>query len=183
MVYYKLSIKVMNIFAALCAILISGCSTSSPKVPGDLQESFQQLVGIEDINKSLQVIAEISDNKIMHFGSQIHTVIKNASNQLILIRAPEGIRLFIINDGKWLEINDNNEYFGDGEGAVLYPSGPLELRGRKSTWVSPVLKPGTVISDPDSNIVLRILILGEQISDDKKTGLPIGAYTDVYLVP
>jgi len=83
--------------------------------------------------------------EVLHLGSEIHVVINNASNRQITVRAPEGIKLFIVNNGKWLEVNDNNEYFGDGEGAVLYPPGPLELRDRKSTWIRPVLKPDTLI--------------------------------------
>jgi hypothetical protein len=131
MVHIKPLFRTISIFVALFVFFISGCSTSSPKVPGSLQESFQQLVTTDDMNKSLRVTAEISGKEELHFGSEIHVVIKNTSNQQILVRVPEGIKLFIINDGKWLEINDNNEYFGDSEGAVLYPPGFFELRDLK----------------------------------------------------
>jgi hypothetical protein len=170
-------------FVILLVILISGCSTNSPNVSSDLQEAFQQKMALEEINTKLRVTVDSSDNKNLRFGSVIHVVIENFSDQNILIPEPSGIKMFIINDGEWLEINNNAEYYGNSEGPVLYPYGSNELRYRTSTGVSPVLKPDTVISDPNSNIILRILIMGEQISDSKKTGITTGAYTDVYLTP
>jgi hypothetical protein len=179
----KIAIRLITGSIVLLTILISGCSTNSPNVTRDMQESFQKLVAINEMNKDLRVTTDISDNNNLHIGSVIHLVIENLSDQPILIPEPSGIKLFIINDGEWSEINNNAEYYGNSEGPVLYPHEPSELRYRTSTGVSPVLKPGTKISDKGSKIVLRILIIGEMLMNGEKTGIPVGAYTDVYLTP
>ena len=173
--------KITILFSAFITLIVIGCSTDSPKIPSGLQEAFQQQIAIKDMNKSLMVTAETLRNEPLHFGSQIHVIIKNVSDQQVRIRAPEGIKLFIINDGKWFEVNDNNEYFGDVTGAILFPTGPQELRDRKSTWVSPILQPGIKIAE--ANTILRILIIGETVSSDSNTGIPVAAYTDVSLTP
>ena len=83
-----------------------------------------------------------------------------------------------IKNNKWVEIMNSNEYSGNG--SILFPKG-IQLGDRISTGIRPVLGPN--IKDEGHQEILRIVIIGELISDGKKTGISAGAYTDVFVNP
>lgn len=165
----------------LTIMVSSGCWVDQPKVSEDLQESFQRLINVDDMNDSLRVSVDRANLQAFRFDTDIHVVIENLSDQQILIPEPEGIRLFMIRDNKWVKIDDATVYYGESRGPILYPAGPTELRNRTSTWIHPILKSG--LEETTKLELLRIVIIGELMSDGRPTGIPVAAYTDVFISP
>lgn len=169
-------IRKIFLFFLLAAILCS-CIPVRPKVSESLETSFRELMLVDDINKSFQIYIDSTDRESMKFGSDIHVVIKNLSNQQIFFPVGYGIRLFIIRDSEWVEILNKNKYYGDG--SFLRPKGIQELGDRISTGVRPILP--SQIGFEDDQEILRIVMIGELMSDEEKTGIPVGAYTDIFV--
>lgn len=164
----------------LVMVTVCSCSPVQPSVSNDLEISFRELISIDDINKSFQIHAESIEQRNLKFESDIQVVLENLSNQQIFFPVGYGIRLFIIRDNAWIEIQNKNEYYG--EGSLLRPKGEQELGDRISTGVRPILPPQ--IEDENHQEVLRIVIIGELIKDDDgRIGVPVGAYTDVFINP
>jgi len=171
-------IKIVVISIVLLEVIGYGCSNSEPKISRDLQESFKNQVPVNDMNKSFCIWVDSSNYAELKFGSDIYVVIENLSDQQIFFPLGYGTRLFIVRDNKWVEIMNKNEYYGNG--SILFPKG-IQLGYLISTGIRPIIGPN--IKYEGNQEILRIVIIGELISDGKKTGISAGAYTDVFVNP
>lgn len=161
----------------LIGTIFVGCTSFQLSVPNELEISFRKMILIEDMNDSIGIRKISSENA--KYGSDVKVSIENLSSQPIYFPLDFVIRLFIIRDNKWVEIQDKNQYYG--EGTMLHPQDQQESIGRVITWVRPVLPMG--ISSADNQDILRILITGEVqgIGVDNET--LVGAYADIIIHP
>ncbi|MFZ5909210.1 MAG: hypothetical protein ACOYYU_04270 [Chloroflexota bacterium] len=177
----KTFIRLAMIATSSLTLLGYGCTHNQPSISKDLQESFQKLIVIEDMNKSLLVSIDASEQRYIKFDTDIRIIIENLSDKKILIPEPDGIKLLIVRNNEWVEVNDATEYYGNSEGPVLFPSAPLELKSRTTTWIHPYLNPEFDYTKESET--LRVVIIGKIISDGEKTGELVSAYADVSIEP
>jgi hypothetical protein len=162
----------------LCAATAIGCSNSSLKTSASLETEFRNLVPVDDLNTSLRIQAKITDRTEFGARNSIRVEIENFSDERILVRQPEDIKLLLRSDDNWVEVENAVEYYG-GEGPILYPAVVDPLRNRTLTSVRPVL--GSEPGDGTTKQLLRIVIIGEILSDVGRTGSLVAAYTDLIL--
>ena len=174
----KTHIKIVVIYIVLLEVIGYGCSSNKPKISSELQEYFKNQVPVRDLNKNFCIWVDSSNQADINFGSDMNVVIENLSDQQIFFPLGYGTRLFIVRNNKWVEIMNSNEYYGNG--SILFQKG-IQLGDRISTGIRPVLGPN--IKDEGHQEILRIVIIGELITDGKKTGISVGAYTDVLVNP
>ena len=168
---------ILWIFCWIGMTIIIGCTSVRPRLSKELESSFQKTISVEDLNESIRV--RPASQERAKYGSNIKIRIQNVSDQPIYFPLDFEMRLFIIRDNEWVEIQDNNQYYG--EGTLLHPKGQEESSGTITTWVRPVL-PLNFTSGNDKDI-LRIVIIGEKQNDNMEFGTPVGAYTDIVVYP
>ena len=167
---------VVSLLSAI--VMISGCLPSQPEVSKELEASFRSLVPIDDMNRSIRIRVDTEVQEDLKFGSDIHVVIDNLSDQQIYFPLGFGIRLFVVGNHAWIEAQDKNTSYGDG--SLLRARGKEEMASRISTWVRPIFP--SQLNEGQQEI-LRIVLVGELMADGKRTGVPVGAYTDVFVNP
>ena len=87
------------------ALVISICGCRPILMVSDTQEnSFQKIVAVENLNKYFQIYLDSANQENLKMGDDIIIAFRNLSNQEVLFSVGFGIRLFIINDNKWVEI-------------------------------------------------------------------------------
>jgi len=160
--------------AALC-----GCAPTQPRTTEYLDVSFRQLIAVDDMNKTFHLIVDKSSQENPKFGSDIQVRIENLSEQEVSFPVDLGIKLFIVRDNGWLEIQNNNKYYSIGPALILKRQ--QETGHRITTGIRPVLPPDA--KDARQQEILRIVAIGELISNGEKTGIPVGAYTDMFVNP
>jgi hypothetical protein len=175
-------IKTMVVIAILSQIIFS-CSSNQPNISNSLQDSFKEMIPINDINTHFHI--NIINNEKHKFGSDVNIVIENISDKPIYFSADAQkpfARIFVTRNNKWSEIQNKNLYFAltGGEGSILFPSGS-DQPNLFTTSVRPALGPN--VKDLGSREVVRILVSGELMSDGKKTGILTGAYVDLFMEP
>ena len=175
----------MNILAAIVilAVATSGCRGNRPDVPRNLDAAFRSMVSIEDLNRDLavRIIPDYQDKP--RVGSTITIAISNNSNEPIYFPIRSSIvRVFAIQDEKWMQIANTVEYYSlqGGDTSVLLPRSP-----ENSNTLTTLVQPKFPISEAPTNApeILRILIVGELRPDDQNAVLPVGAFTDVVVYP
>ena len=179
----KSSILKTMVVATIMLFIVCGCSSNRPSVSENLQNSFKEMIPINNINTQLQV--KIIDGEKHIFGSDVNLSIENISDKPIYFTTDAKkpfARVFIIRNNQWVEIENNYLYFSltGGDGSILSTSGS-DQPNLFTTWVHPML--GTNTKDSGSREVVRILVTGELMLDSKKTGIPAGAYVDLVMEP
>jgi hypothetical protein len=165
--------RILIIFLLLTTLL--GCYSRLDTVPNNMEEQFLTAVSVSNMNESLQLKAE-GDQESFHLGSKIPLLIYNESPYSIFFVGDAYLKLFIIKDGKWAEVKNELTYSGS---QVLSPKGTL-LLDQSNTWAKPALTEDEVNSD-QKDLPLRIVIIGEIIENDIRTGKLVGAYVDVFI--
>jgi hypothetical protein len=102
-----------------------------------------------------------------------------SSDQDIYFPVGYGIRLLIINNDKWIEVKNKDIYYGDG--SWLQTKRDQMLGARLATGVRPILPPDLL--NVGNQVILRIVIIGEIHSNNSNNGLPVGAFTDLFVTP
>ena len=125
------------------------------------------------MNELFQIYLDSPDEKNIKFGSVIKLLFRNVSGQEVFFPVGYRIKLFVIKNNKWIEIPNTVEYYG--EGSLLQTKSEQALGGRIGAWVRPVLPSEITTEDQE---ILRILVVGELLTNGEKTGIPIGAYID-----
>ncbi len=172
--------RLLVLFLAIgVTAIVYGCSSSQPKISETMNISFRELVAIDEMNEYFQISVDSQSQEKLEFGSDIKVVFVNRSDWEIYFPVGYGIRLFIIENDKWVEIDNNDEYYGDG--SLLRSVSEQGIGGRLVTWVRPVLP--TDLADEGNPEILRIVMVGELLSAGEKTGIPVGAYVDLFLAP
>lgn len=164
-------------FYLMLSIILAGCTSVRPNVPKELDISFQKIISIEDMNGSIRI--RQTSLETAKYGSNITVSIENLSNQPIFFPLNFGIRLFIIRDNEWIEIQDKNQYYG--EGTLLHSKNHEDYSGKVTTWIRPVLPPE--LKSDGNHDILRILVIGETQGGGIEQGVLVGAYYDVDVYP
>jgi hypothetical protein len=167
--------SILIISLLLTAVL--GCSTGPDRVPHTLDEEFLTTVSVINLNESLRLKVE-SDQESFQLGSKIPLLIYNESPFSIFFTGEEYLKLFMIKDGKWTEVKNELTYSGSQE---LSPKGTI-LLDQSNTWAKPALTKDEVRNDQKA-FPLRILIIGEIMENNIRTGKLVGAYVDVHVTP
>jgi hypothetical protein len=168
--------KIFLFFSLL--MILCACAPPQPKISESLEFSFREILAIEDVNNYFRIDVDHPEEGNFKSGSDIHVELYNLSDQQISFSI-NWVRLFIVNENEWTDIRNNNVCYG--EGALLRPKSDQELGARFSTWVRPVL-PSQIETEGKPEIV-RIVAIGELMSDGDTTGIPVAAYTDVFVSP
>lgn len=159
------------------AMALISCMSAKPGISDALDSEFDKFVEIKDLNKYFEVRLT-SGQEIYKFGTIIRIFLYNVSDEKILFPVGYGIRLFIVIDNEWLEIDNESNFSGE---AVTLPSISNQNMGaRLSFGVLPALPSDIEIQE---KAILRILIQGLLISDKSSSDVPVGAFVDVYVEP
>jgi hypothetical protein len=156
-----------------------------------MDEKFQAVVPLTDMNKSL-VITVDDDDKVFRLGSDIPIFYENKSSHFLFFDLADEnyTKLFMLRDIEWVEVKDG--ITGSGS-RVLSPQGP-PLLNLGTTWALPELD-DTIFKDNKTNILIRVMITGEIMEmdtyssdwqdheDEILTGELVAAYVDVYVSP
>ena len=150
-----------------------GCSSLPNTDTSDIQELLTADGSIRNLNDSLQVKVE-GDQKDFPLDSQITLLIYNESSHFLLFTGEYFVRLLTFNDGEWIEVANSLTYSGS---KTLSPKGTI-LLDQTSTWAKPQIT--EQIFKPDEKVLpLRIVVIGEILENDIRTGEFAAAYVDV----
>lgn len=172
----KLSLRGLICLVLCLPFLISSCSIKEQP----LSDSFLEISSVEAINQKLVITLQSNTSREIHVGTGVQLIIINETEDVLLIRKPDGIRLFISLSGDWMEISNNVNYFGDSDGQVLEPSNVNSLNSVASITINPMLDPSIKITD---NTPLRILVIAEKMMEGTPSGEQLASFLDLYLVP
>ena len=76
-------------------------------------------------------------------------------------------------------IGQKNQVTYYGDDSILSPK--VQLESEWLTGVRPILEPN--IENTGKHEIVSILIVGESMSAGEKTGIPVGAYVDLFMIP
>lgn len=155
-------------------LLLYGCGIGSPKVPDELQASFLDSINVTDMNSSIMM--EMDSSTPAKNNSELFLLLSNNSQESIIIPTKTDLfRLFIIIDDEWVEIQNKIQYFGAETvlGPVGNPTSSLRIA------VIPILP--EELQNQDEEMILRVLFIGEQESNDPNGKIPVGAFVDTYI--
>ncbi len=170
------------LFAVLLVIAILAWEQTRSPVSADMQKSFEELVSITNLNKDLRITnKEVEWDR---FGSDILIQYQNFGKKPIFMSIEEAslfVKIYSIKDNLWIEIKDNAKSItSDGEkGFVISPRGTIFESD--SIMVHPSFP--TVRFDPEKKEFIRVLIKGEYLDGDERTGVFVGTYVDLYVLP
>ena len=159
-------------------LLLSGCTNRQPRISTDNDISFKELVEIDDLNFTLTAKLLNPNGKSADFNSDIRILVENTSIEEVFLHADTSqtrIRVFILRENNWLEIQDAYVTYGDGN--VLNAKGQMVSEWR--AWVRPVNN--LSFGDSREREIVRVLVTGEMMSDGDLTGIPVGAYVDLFV--
>ncbi len=111
------------VFIFLVGLVISSCRINQSTITHSNELSFQQLYPFK-MNENILVKVEPSSQETFRYGSNIHIVIENKSEQEIFFPVGFGIKMFVVRNNNWVEVQDKNSYYGEGS---LLPSKSSEI--------------------------------------------------------
>lgn len=173
----KTTSQIIIFYIFSLAIVLLSCSSANSEISDTLDAKFTELVKNEELNKYFEVRL-VSGQEVYEIGTVIRIFLYNVSDEKILLPVGYGIRLFIVIDNEWIEI-DNKSIFS-GEAVTLPSISNQELGARLSFGVLPALSSGIEIHE---KIVLRILIQGTLMSSLDSENTSTGAFVDVFIEP
>ena len=139
------------------------------------------MVPLTDMNKSLEIAVArdvASNEQSFRLGSDIAVEVFNKSPHYISSDFNSQIKLLIYENNQWVEVKNDNTYSGN---MLLSPQGTL-LLDLQYTWVQPNLD-GSSLNSRNTKIPVRIVVIGEIMEGDTRTGKNVGAYVDVFVKP
>jgi hypothetical protein len=159
------------IITSLIALIMLSCT--SKQYPASPLPASSPDIGVPLDNKSLEVAAPQGWNSLATDGS-LFVMIRNASDQQILINQVSGIRIFAFAANKWVEVKNKATY------------SPVEVTIDPSPSYDPT-KLGETLVVPDlagypKASKIRIFIIGTLIGNQQNTP-EIASYVDVALNP
>jgi hypothetical protein len=173
----KTTSQIIIFYIFSLAIVLLSCSSAKSEISDTLDAKFTELVKNEELNKYFEVRL-VSGQEAYEIGTVIRIFLYNVSDEKILFPVGYGIRLFIVIDNEWIEIDNKSNFSGE---AVTLPSiSNQELGARLSFGVLPALSSGIEINE---KIVLRILIQGTLMSSLDSENTSTGAFVDVFIEP
>jgi len=160
-------------FLVICILLFTvlGCSESKNDSTIAEETAFLATLSTADVNQSLQLSTE-GNSKSYSLGSKIDLIINNLSSFSIVMDETTPIKLLTTQDHKWIEVENEITYSGE---QVLSPKGtPLLDLG---------FFPIQTTIEGDKELVLRVVVTGEIMKDNIRTGDLAVAYIDINLTP
>jgi hypothetical protein len=132
-------------------------------------------VGIpaNEMNKRFIIVAPEAINNFTT-NDTVDLVVEVISDDQILFGYDYGARMFIFENGDWVEVPSFVNY---PDGKVLLTNSQNDPFKRGYTFVSPTL------SDPSKPVTLRIIVIGNIYRDEQITDEVAAAYLDVNLTP
>ena len=175
-------VNTLVLIASLTFVLCS-CTNNQPTIPGDLQKSFDKMFPFSNMNTYIQI--KLNSNERLKFGSDVNILIENLSDKSIYFSTSTStifVRVFMIQENKWVETLNRTTYYSitGGNGYILSPIGS-EQPHLFTNSVRPEL--GQNLKDNNRQQIVRILVIGEQLLNGKKTGIPVAAYLDIFMEP
>lgn len=168
----KLVIKFVFLLSVLVAF-----SNDLPVVSNDLEKELLTAFHLTDINESFQVTIN-GEEKTFKINSDIPLIFNNKSPYTIYFPTGSFIRLLIINDNEWMEIENSHTYAGL---LLISPEGTL-LKDFNIAGVRPVID-NSILHGDKKDLLLRIVLIGEIMENNDPTGRFVGAYVDVDITP
>jgi hypothetical protein len=169
--------KRLFVLFSLCLTILLSCSKQLSTNTSEIEKQFSTVVPITDMNKSLQMVVD-SQERYFPLGSDIPLIVENKSSHFISFDVNTHIRLLRIRGSQWMEVKNAITYSGT---MLLSPQGK-PLLNLQYTDVKPILDE-TNLSGSNTSVLLRIVIIGEIMEGDTRTGKNVGAYVDVFLKP
>lgn len=157
---------------------INSCALATQTVPDKLDEGFQDMFNASHMNEYFQIHVEASGEKKLSYGSKIKIDVSNLTDQEIIFLPNSSTKLFVIRENNWIQIDNYATYYDD---LILLPKGSL-FGDNRSSLVIPMLLQNMDKKRVEKEIV-RIVMVGELLSNEQPTGVYVGAYTDVILTP
>jgi hypothetical protein len=179
-----LAINVMLLLIFVTALGYFAYSKSESFVSKDVESSFQNLIGINDINSSLRVQFISIEWLEGYYDPQIIIRVENLSDETVFLSTDASVTVtaFILADERWIEIfcNSDVHFLDEGEWLTLYPK-TISQPSNLLITVWPVLSYPTGYHTEGMRVknIVRVLVNGELLSDEQK--LPVSAYADIPL--
>ena len=157
--------------------IVTGCEIKPSAPSNAVEENFQAIFPQVAMGDSFQLNV-VADETTPTPNSEIRLSIINKSTHFISFPPDSDVKLFVLKDSEWVEVRNKITYSGLLQ---LYPQGTL-LKDTRTSWVHPVLD-DNMMDNEKKEILLRIVMVGEIVEEDVYTGVLVGAYVDVFLVP
>jgi hypothetical protein len=127
------------------------------------------------VNNNLKINIIYEEQTEYKFGSKVDVVIENVSDRKIFLPSDSSVlRAFIADNNTWVEVENDVTYLGNG--SILNPKGTVGTKW--ITVIRPVFEPSL-----GDNMLVRILVAGEFVSNSERTGVPVAAYVDLVMKP
>lgn len=169
------------VLVSFCLTILLSCSKQSDIKTSDLEKQFSTIVPLADMNKSLQIAVArdvASNEQSFRLGSAIPVEVFNKSPHFVSSDFNSQIKLLIYENSQWVEVKNDITY---SDTMLISPQGTL-LLDLQYTWVQPNLD-GSNLRSSNTKIPIRIVVIGEIMEDNTRTGKNIGAYVDVFVKP
>jgi hypothetical protein len=167
----------MLFYALISFSIVCACSTGQPKIPEDLETSFQNQVRISDMNSSM-IIKSLGSAQ-NRFGADIDILIVNTTHYQISLPPNLGNEMFVVRNGQWIQIINPIQYSGN---VTLLPSNSGGFDYEFPGTVRAVLNSGMNINAQEPEI-LRIFVAGKLIKNGIQPSVSVGAYLDTFIAP
>jgi hypothetical protein len=134
------------------------------------------MINIDNINQDVKLTLDEPSIDELHISSSINLTVQNISKKNLYFPVDLNVKLFTIQDNKWLEVENKVIYAGNP--AMLGPNEPLNLAAYTSIDVFPVFV------NEGKKEFLRIVIIGEELTENgERTDIPVAATLDLILNP
>jgi len=144
----------------------------------ELEKQFAAVVPLIDINNSLQIAIDGQETSFAP-DAEIELTLYNKSYHFLYFENGSRVKLLVSTDNlHWLEVKNA---FTDSLPMKLSPKGTILLDTRH-ILVQPILDQ-SIFNVKGEEFRLRIVLIGEIMNGDTRTGKEVGAYTDVSLKP
>ncbi len=166
----------ISVIVSWCLITMALFSCSKPQnsISTELDTSFRSLVDA-DMNNFVRIYP-VDNGKIpFKYDSDISLIFENLSDRKLFFDTDSFVKLYVVRGNQWLEVRNKWTYSGD---LLLFPM-ETPLLDNNSVKVRPVLDNIPAIQDTED--VLRVVVIGEILRDDIRTGELVGAYVDVLI--
>ena len=170
--------KIKLIFFLFSLGILLSCSKQPNSSMSEPENRFSTAVPLTDINKSLQIVLNSKETSFAS-GSEIELMVYNKSPYYLYFDNDSHMRLLGSSDNlHWIEVKNAITYSAT---MILSPQGTI-LLDTQPTWVKPILDQSS-FDAKRVDFLLRIVIAGEIMDGDNRTGKKVGAYIDVDLKP
>jgi hypothetical protein len=156
----------------LFSVMLVSCSQTQSS--SELESSFLSLISA-NMNTFVRIYPENNRAVPFKYGSDISLIFENLSDQKLFFDTDNFVRLYVVRDSQWLEVRNKRTYSGE---LLLFPTG-TPLLDNNSVKVRPALDNIPAIQNSDD--FLRVVVVGEILRDDVRTGELVGAYVDVMI--